>query len=103
MGGCQNYGPCFGLWYNTALVFRDPKGDHNFDNHPYTGSRPQHGIGTYLGQSIGVLTWRSRVPVAGRRRTQSEVRSLFTPPIRPPERPKSSGSNMEVVHERLRT
>ena len=36
MGGCQNYGPFLGPWYYTAPVFRGPKGDHNFDNHPYS-------------------------------------------------------------------
>ena len=36
MGGCQNYGLFLGALYNTALVSRgDPKGDHNFDNHPH--------------------------------------------------------------------
>ena len=30
MGGCQNYGPFLGT------LNRDPKRDHNFDNHPYT-------------------------------------------------------------------
>ena len=34
VGGCQNYGPFLGPWYNTVLVFADAKGDHNFDNHP---------------------------------------------------------------------
>ena len=29
MGGCRNYGPFFGS-------LGDPKGDHNFDNHPYS-------------------------------------------------------------------
>ena len=25
----------FGSWYNTAPHLGGPKGDHNFDNHPY--------------------------------------------------------------------
>ena len=29
VGGCQNYGPFLGPYYNTAPI-RDP----NFDNHP---------------------------------------------------------------------
>ena len=33
MGGCQNYGPFLG-----TLNIRDPKRDHYFDNHPYSGS-----------------------------------------------------------------
>ena len=36
MGGCQNYGPFLGPSIMRHLVFRGPKGDHNFDNHPYT-------------------------------------------------------------------
>ena len=36
MGGCQNYGPFLGPYYNTAPnVFGYPKRDHNFDNYPY--------------------------------------------------------------------
>ena len=37
MGGCQNCGP---FWIPTIirhLIFRVPKKDRNFDNHPYTG------------------------------------------------------------------
>ena len=34
MGGCQNYGPFLGPYYNTYyLVY--PKRDLNFDNHPH--------------------------------------------------------------------
>ena len=36
MGGCQNYGPFLGPIIIRHLIFRDPKGDHSFDNHPYT-------------------------------------------------------------------
>ena len=36
MGGCQNYGPFLGPYYNTAPNnFGYPKRDHNFDNHPH--------------------------------------------------------------------
>ena len=36
MGGCQNYGPLWDPCYNPAptVIFRYPKRDHNFDNHP---------------------------------------------------------------------
>ena len=35
MGGCQNYGPFLGtLKYEVPYYNRDPKRDHNFDNHP---------------------------------------------------------------------
>ena len=36
MGSCQNYGPFFGGSLNNRcrIKIRDPKGDHNFDNHP---------------------------------------------------------------------
>ena len=49
MGGCQNYGPFFGYpKYSIGAVYykRDPKRDHNFDNHPYihthTGTNDTH-------------------------------------------------------------
>ena len=35
MGGCQNYGPFLGPYYNTGPNLGDPKRDHNFDNPPY--------------------------------------------------------------------
>ena len=36
MGGCQNYGPFLGPYYNTAPNIKGtPKRDHNFDNRPY--------------------------------------------------------------------
>ena len=39
MGGCQNYGPFFGYpRYEVPYYNRDPKRDHNFDNHPYKES-----------------------------------------------------------------
>ena len=34
MGGCQNYGPFWGPYYNTAPIFRVLKIDPNFDNYP---------------------------------------------------------------------
>ena len=35
VGGCQNYGPFLGPYYNTAPnIFGYPKRDHSFDNHP---------------------------------------------------------------------
>ena len=34
-GGCQNHGPFLGPIIIRHLVLRDPKRDHNFDNHPY--------------------------------------------------------------------
>ena len=38
MGGCQNYGPFSGPYYNTGPDtgpnLRDPKREHNFDNPP---------------------------------------------------------------------
>ena len=36
MGSCQNYGPFLGTLNNRCRISRDPKGDHNFDNHPYS-------------------------------------------------------------------
>ena len=35
MGGCQNYGPFLGTLNIGGRINRDPKRDHNFDNHPY--------------------------------------------------------------------
>ena len=36
MGGCQNYGPILGtLDITCRIINREPKRDHNFDNHPY--------------------------------------------------------------------
>ena len=35
MGGCQNYGPFLGPYFNTGPNLGDPKRDHNFDNPPY--------------------------------------------------------------------
>ena len=39
MGGCQNYGPFLGPYYNTGpdtgSNLEDPKRDHNLDNPPY--------------------------------------------------------------------
>ena len=36
MGGCENYGPFLGtLKYWVPYKYKDPKRDHNFDNHPY--------------------------------------------------------------------
>ena len=37
MGGCQNYGPFLVPIIIRHLMFRVPKKDHNFDNHPYLG------------------------------------------------------------------
>ena len=35
MGGCQNNGPFFGYpKYQASYYNREPKRDHNFDNHP---------------------------------------------------------------------
>ena len=37
MGDCRNYCPFLGPSYNIRhLLLRDPKGDHHFDNRPYT-------------------------------------------------------------------
>ena len=39
MGGCQNYGPFLGPYYNTGpnlgAYLGDPKTEHNFDNLSY--------------------------------------------------------------------
>ena len=35
LGGCQNYGPFLGPYYNTGPNLGDPKRDHNFDNPPF--------------------------------------------------------------------
>ena len=36
MGGCQNYGPFLGYPNDQSPYYnRDPKRDHNFDNHPH--------------------------------------------------------------------
>ena len=37
MGGCQNFGYSK---YRAPYYNRDPKMDHNFDNHPNTNSMP---------------------------------------------------------------
>ena len=35
MGGCQNYAPFLGFFFLCRIILnRDPKRDHNFDNHP---------------------------------------------------------------------
>ena len=36
VGGCQNYDPFFDNYpkYSVPYYNRDPKRDHNFDNHP---------------------------------------------------------------------
>ena len=37
MGGCQNKGSFLGTLNNRCRINnRDPKRDHNFDNHPYS-------------------------------------------------------------------
>ena len=40
MGGCQNYGPFLGTVpkKNVPYYNKDPKRDHDSDNHPYRGS-----------------------------------------------------------------
>ena len=39
MGGSHNYDPFLGTLNSGAIYYnRDPKRDHNFDNHPYVGS-----------------------------------------------------------------
>ena len=41
MGGCQNYGPFLGYpTYQVPYYNRDPKRDHNFDNHPFRPKQP---------------------------------------------------------------
>ena len=41
MGGCQNYGPFVGPYYNTApIIYGTPKRDLNFDNHPISLEPP---------------------------------------------------------------
>ena len=36
MGSCQNYGPFLGTLNNRChIIIGTPKGDNNFDNHPY--------------------------------------------------------------------
>ena len=36
MGSCQNYGPLFeSPKYKVPYYTKDPKRDHNVDNHPY--------------------------------------------------------------------
>ena len=37
MGGCQNYGPLFCPLYEVDT--KDPKKDHNVDNHPCNDER----------------------------------------------------------------
>ena len=37
--GCQNYGPVFAPIIIRHLIFRVPKRDHHFDNHPCRGYR----------------------------------------------------------------
>ena len=46
--GLQCDMPCNGLWFIWVAVKKDPKRDHNLDNHPY-GQRPQiHGSSGHL-------------------------------------------------------
>ena len=44
MGGCQNYGPFLGTLNIRCHSNRDPKGDHNFDNHPCSCCRTQMSV-----------------------------------------------------------
>ena len=47
MGGCPNYGPFLGtLKLRCRIILRDPKRNHNFDNHPYR---------RFIGMAIGSL------------------------------------------------
>ena len=40
VGGCQNYGPCWGTLNNRCRnILGHPKTDHNFDNHPCVCAR----------------------------------------------------------------
>ena len=59
MGGCPNYGPLVGFFSRIRqLVFRDPEGDHNFDNHPHgmdTQSFQQSLVENYAVNHIGIL------------------------------------------------
>ena len=45
LGGCQNYGPFLGPYYNELTYYLGyPKRDHNFDNHPFvSGTDQKHG------------------------------------------------------------
>ena len=61
MGGCQNYGPFLGP---HNLIFRYPKRDHNFDNHPYFGYTRAVQVKGYLGWAILVLGIRRHSPMS---------------------------------------
>ena len=51
MGGGQNYGPFLGYpKYEVPYYNKDPKKDHNFDNHPYDKDPTIQG--TILGSPI---------------------------------------------------
>ena len=43
MGGSQNYGPFLGPFIIRHLIFRGPKRNHNFDNHPHVTMYPSVG------------------------------------------------------------
>ena len=58
MGGCQNYGPRLGS-LNTIYT-KDPKKDHNFDNHPHV----QKKTGCWLlafGLPLGLEVYKKKV------------------------------------------
>ena len=55
MGDCQNYGPFRGtLNIRCRINSRDPKKDHNFDNHPYEEDPHWGNIRGYIGRGLGV-------------------------------------------------
>ena len=62
LGGCQNYGPFLGHYYNTAPFFLGyPKRDPKFENYPFGGTEarvclaePWSPDGTRRRRSLGV-------------------------------------------------
>ena len=62
MGGCQNSGPFLGTLTIRCLIImnRDPKRDHNFDNHPY-GSIVNEGF-LYLSERSMCILLRRQCP-----------------------------------------
>ena len=52
MGGCQNCAPFFGYpKYYVPYYNKEPKRDHNFDNHPSQGSECGF-VGTAIAQRL---------------------------------------------------
>ena len=59
LGGCQNYGP---FLITLNIRYRDPKSDHNSDNHPYVVSSVWD---VQLASSCCLALWAVELGVGG--------------------------------------